>query len=104
MMIAEFFKKIKPKGSGQVMSENTEVKAETYEPQDDLRAELEALRAELSEAREALAAAEKRMSAPPAPTGGGEDGFLTPDEVRRMSPAEVREKMPAIRASMMKWK
>ena len=35
---------------------------------------------------------------------GGEDGFFTPEEVRRMSPAEVREKMPAIRASMMKWK
>jgi len=70
-----------------------------------LLAEVERLKTELDEAREALEKAEKRVSAPPpAPTGGGEDGFFTPEEVRRMSPAEVREKMPAIRASMMKWK
>ncbi len=84
----------------QVVTEAAEAAA-----QSDLRDQLEALRGELKEAREALAAAEKRMKAPPAPAGGGDgDGFFTPEEVRRMSPAEVREKMPAIRASMTKWK
>ena len=91
-----FLKKFRVKGAKKSMDENNEA----------LLAEVERLKAELSEAREALELAEKRVSAPPpAPaSGGGGDGFFTPEEVRRMSPAEVREKMPAIRASMERWK
>ena len=88
------------KDTEQIVVEEAEAPAPT-----DLHVEIEDLREQLRETREALAAAEKRMKAPPAPSGGGgEDGFFTPEEVRRMSPVEVREKMPAIRASMEKWK
>ena len=90
-----FLKKFRAKGAKEAMDENNEA----------LLAEVERLKTELDEAREALRLAEKRVSAPPpAPSGGGEDGFFTPEEVRRMSRAEVREKMPAIRASMERWK
>ena len=82
----------------------------TAEPNPMLE-ELTALRAELSELRRELSLREHadEVNRRNAARSAGRVGtslapeYYTPDEVRAMSPSEVRENYQKIRASMKKW-
>ena len=73
-------------------------------PAGDAETALEALKRETAALKAALANVENRLSAPPSPPKGGDGGFFSPDEVRKMSRTEVRENMQSIRESMQRWK
>ncbi len=80
-------------------------------PEDPLLSEIASLRTELSELREELTRRQKadEINRRNAARSAGRAGtnaapeYYSPDEVRAMSPAQVRENYQRIRASMQKW-
>jgi len=80
-------------------------------PEDPLLSEIASLRTELSELREELSKRQKadEINRRNAARSAGRAGtnaapeYYSPDEVRAMSPAQVRENYQRIRASMQKW-
>lgn len=83
----------------------------THDSPDPILSELTSLRQELSELRQELDLRRRadEVNTRNASLSAGRVGtnlapeYYTPDEVRAMSPAEVRENYERIRASMKKW-